>query len=495
MAFTTSNFVLDPAVETSSPLMSKGTMDDRDSSNETDRKQNFTQQSTLPDALQLVKTEESQGLDGASTPQAHSAGTKKKRGTASVTRATKRGKAGPKKSKFAARKKKTDSDVRRGAVPALEEDLGEQEEDGGSSESDGGPYCICRGPDNHRFMIACDKCEDWFHGDCIGMDKYTGENLVQRYICPNCTDGKMYVTRYKKTCALRGCEKPARIYDEKDSSVFCCDDHCQTWWQQLVATLPESKKGYGSDILTQEEFMGLMVGSAGESVNRFGVWKLGDDPFCVPADFWDTVPAHEVLSEEERALLSRSAQERHRLGEEIVLCKKMLQLIDMAVKRREAAIAAYSSLAAANNKSQQAPLGKDFCGYDTRLDSVGVTHAFAAFVKSPLGEAIFRAGKLDAPTSLTESTAAEGSPEVIRDAGDAVTAGMCTKKKCKPHMQWASVLTKTVKHQIKELAALAKEKLDAEARVRDCAAVRYRRRLRENHAVTIFESDTEMETA
>uniref|UniRef100_A0A8C6U4P5 Zinc finger PHD-type domain-containing protein n=1 Tax=Neogobius melanostomus TaxID=47308 RepID=A0A8C6U4P5_9GOBI len=46
-----------------------------------------------------------------------------------------------------------------------------------SDESDDGGYdpnalyCICRQKHNKRFMICCDRCEEWFHGDCVGTDR------------------------------------------------------------------------------------------------------------------------------------------------------------------------------------------------------------------------------------------------------------------------------------------------------------------------------------
>lgn len=181
-----------------------------------------------------------------------------------------------------------------------------------------------------------------------------------------------------------------------------------------------------------------------------------------------------------------------------MLCKKMLQLVDMALRRREAAIAASAPL----GKGQA--LGKDFCGYDNRLDTVGAPAAFAAFARSPAAEAIFRAGRLDAPppdpTSSPTADPGDGGNDGKDNNGSsssssaaAATAGMCTKKKCKPHMQWSGILTKMVKHQIKELAAQAKEKLAVEERVRHAGAVRYRRRLKENNSVTVVGSDSEME--
>lgn len=51
-------------------------------------------------------------------------------------------------------------------------------------------YCLCRKPHNNRFMICCDRCEEWFHGDCVGISEARGRLLERNgedYICPNCT--------------------------------------------------------------------------------------------------------------------------------------------------------------------------------------------------------------------------------------------------------------------------------------------------------------------
>lgn len=43
---------------------------------------------------------------------------------------------------------------------------------------------------NLRFMICCDRCEEWFHGDCVGISEARGRLLERNgedYICPNCT--------------------------------------------------------------------------------------------------------------------------------------------------------------------------------------------------------------------------------------------------------------------------------------------------------------------
>lgn len=31
-------------------------------------------------------------------------------------------------------------------------------------------YCICRTTDESAEMIGCDKCDEWFHFSCVGID-------------------------------------------------------------------------------------------------------------------------------------------------------------------------------------------------------------------------------------------------------------------------------------------------------------------------------------
>ncbi|KAM3396817.1 lysine-specific demethylase 5A [Capsicum galapagoense] len=42
-------------------------------------------------------------------------------------------------------------------------------------------YCLCRKPYDQRPMIACDKCDEWYHFDCIKLS-----SLPKVYICPAC---------------------------------------------------------------------------------------------------------------------------------------------------------------------------------------------------------------------------------------------------------------------------------------------------------------------
>lgn len=36
-----------------------------------------------------------------------------------------------------------------------------------------------------RFYIGCDRCQDWFHGLCVGVTKAEADHM-DSYVCPNC---------------------------------------------------------------------------------------------------------------------------------------------------------------------------------------------------------------------------------------------------------------------------------------------------------------------
>ncbi|KAI8141409.1 hypothetical protein BJV82DRAFT_175430 [Fennellomyces sp. T-0311] len=49
-------------------------------------------------------------------------------------------------------------------------------------------YCICRkGYDGKEFMIACDGCQEWFHGRCVDVKP---KSIVGQYFCAACTAKK-----------------------------------------------------------------------------------------------------------------------------------------------------------------------------------------------------------------------------------------------------------------------------------------------------------------
>eukprot|EP00742_Colponemidia_sp_Colp-10_P006265 GILJ01006714.1.p1 GENE.GILJ01006714.1~~GILJ01006714.1.p1 ORF type:complete len:278 (-),score=26.88 GILJ01006714.1:377-1210(-) len=48
-------------------------------------------------------------------------------------------------------------------------------------------YCICREPENpDRTMVCCDKCAEWYHPHCIGLNVPDDKLDTLEFICDNC---------------------------------------------------------------------------------------------------------------------------------------------------------------------------------------------------------------------------------------------------------------------------------------------------------------------
>ena len=51
-------------------------------------------------------------------------------------------------------------------------------------------WCICRWPaGKDKFMICCDCCHEWYHGECVGISVSQEDVLFrdnENYVCPLC---------------------------------------------------------------------------------------------------------------------------------------------------------------------------------------------------------------------------------------------------------------------------------------------------------------------
>lgn len=61
--------------------------------------------------------------------------------------------------------------------------LNGEEDDDDDATDDGELFCICRKPDDHTLMIACDgPCDGWFHGRCVDMPAEKTK-LISKWYC------------------------------------------------------------------------------------------------------------------------------------------------------------------------------------------------------------------------------------------------------------------------------------------------------------------------
>ncbi|KJR89368.1 uncharacterized protein SPSK_06021 [Sporothrix schenckii 1099-18] len=381
----------------------------------------------------------------------------------------------------------------------LEDDhLGGHDSDGrghsgpDGNTSDNGPYCICRGPDDHRWMIQCDDCEDWFHGDCVKITKEEGEDMMLSYICPNCTIPGRYVTRFRRLCSLPGCRKAARLYGDDGSSPlppdeashFCSDSHRDQWWDALLGRVVQADRRSGASAASSAAAEAKMAVDLFTPAQLVAVLAHTDEPGVAQMLLHGLVPDNKTAADldammtvEERATTQKSAADRYHLAEQIVMCKKMLQLLDMTKTRSQEAIKA-------------GLVERDSCGYDDRLQHVAVQPHFSLFLASAEGVAVFRANTLQAPQFDEEGRAIDyttGGDRTHANDGDdgddgedgkgdktknPATAGMCGKRKCKAHAGWFSTLARDVRMQIQELTRQAAALRDNETRIRLAAIQR-----------------------
>ena len=57
---------------------------------------------------------------------------------------------------------------------------------GPSRAEDPPVHCTCRRPDDGKLMIQCDRCDIWFHGQCVGVTVEEAQRMDE-YVCPPCS--------------------------------------------------------------------------------------------------------------------------------------------------------------------------------------------------------------------------------------------------------------------------------------------------------------------
>ncbi|XP_046395582.1 CXXC-type zinc finger protein 1-like isoform X1 [Ischnura elegans] len=82
-------------------------------------------------------------------------------------------------------------------------------------KQEGQAYCICRSSDSSRFMIGCDNCEEWYHGDCIRITEKEAK-YIKQFFCERCREEDPTLQTKYKPKKKDGVEKttPVKESDE-----------------------------------------------------------------------------------------------------------------------------------------------------------------------------------------------------------------------------------------------------------------------------------------
>lgn len=70
-------------------------------------------------------------------------------------------------------------------IEAGDADWEGDEEEGEGYEEDDTIYCLCKQPWGGKCMIQCDKCDIWYHAECVGIKESVAKKL-DSYVCTEC---------------------------------------------------------------------------------------------------------------------------------------------------------------------------------------------------------------------------------------------------------------------------------------------------------------------
>ena len=360
---------------------------------------------------------------------------------------------------------------------------GHGDDDDGDSSEDHNLYCICKKPDNHKWMIGCDGgCDDWFHGDCVNM-KQADEGLVDKFICPLCEDAGKGNTTWKPMCRRDGCRKPARVIKDRESKY--CSDECGVLFmqEQLQRTAgakgangakdkPKKKKkkvvrpeDEGCDeeeeptplggVLRAKDLKALVDASPNiQAFKHLGSGVLSPPHTASPtrANFPNN-PDDVALTAAETERLTALHNEKSQLNDRLEVLKDREKFVSMAKEQ--------ATRVAEREKMKL----KEFCGYDSRLSWSDAE--FLLWRNSKHGRAAFEFSTLSPTAEQVSSIEAASLNGVLGDAE--AKESVCLKKRCAKHPQWQKLNLQDARFEELEIVEAIRECEKEERSVRERA--------------------------
>lgn len=357
-------------------------------------------------------------------------------------------------------------------------------DDEGDSSEDNSLYCICRKPDNHRWMIGCDGgCDDWFHGSCVNMVQ-ADEDLVDRFICPLCEEKGRGQTTWKPMCRRDGCRKPARTTKGKESKY--CSDECGTLFmseqvQRTAGAKALKKKGAkkksgknGEGPTSDDEDEPTPLGGVlrakdlkaliDQTKDIQAFKNLGSGVLSPPRTASPTKGSFDgaddpALTAGEKERLNALYNEKSQLKDRLEVLKDREKFVSM-IKDQVTRIAEREKVKA-----------KELCGYDSRLSWSDAE--FLRWRDSKTGQAAFKFMTLSPTTDQIGSLVSpNGEPAATSTPEEQQPESICTKKRCQKHAQWQKQNLQDARFEEVEIAESIRECEKEEKSVRERAARR-----------------------
>ncbi|KAF2680391.1 hypothetical protein K458DRAFT_373683 [Lentithecium fluviatile CBS 122367] len=360
-------------------------------------------------------------------------------------------------------------------------------DDEADSSDDNTLYCICRKPDNHKWMIGCDGgCEDWFHGSCVNMNQ-ADEDLVDKFICPNCEEQGRGQTTWKPVCRRVECRKPARL--TKGSQSKYCSDECGVLFmqEQLQRTAgahsanaskkKAKKKGNGEEAASDDDEPTPLGGVlrakdlkalVDQSKDIQAFKNLGSGVLSPPQTASPTKGSFDGLPNGARRPsddLTLTPGERERLN---ALYNEKSQLKDRleVLKDREKFVSMVKEQATRLADREKIKV-KEFCGYDSRLSWSDAE--FLLWRNSKHGRAAFKFSTISPTAEQSKSLDSVNGEDTTMVNGEDEKETVCLKKRCSKHPQWQKLNLQDARFEELEIVESIKECEKEERSVRERA--------------------------
>ncbi|KZT30423.1 hypothetical protein NEOLEDRAFT_1125965 [Neolentinus lepideus HHB14362 ss-1] len=290
-----------------------------------------------------------------------------------------------------------------------DEELPGDDDEHAAKVNDDKLYCICKTKyDEDRVMIACDRCDEWYHTQCVNMPDLEVD-LVDTFICPPCVKSNPHLTlhtTYKRRCfaglqhpnpsSTSACHKSARGVLSK-----YCSDECGV--KHMRRRIDAWAAGGGS---TRQ-----LWNNVKSAERREGVVIRVD-----AADQWKTDPAAFIEAADSNVKNDREVERLRRQLDKVMKAREQLK------KEMEVVIWRQKLVELASDRADRV----DECGWDQRLCfDDGEWAEFGAGVLESYEETLEDAGH--------ESESGMQIDGPVAEHGEWWCKG---KKKCDRHAGW-----------------------------------------------------------
>ncbi|KAL0083241.1 hypothetical protein F4703DRAFT_1860769 [Phycomyces blakesleeanus] len=221
---------------------------------------------------------------------------------------------------------------------------------GGRRQTNRVLYCICQKPyDASRFMIACDECDQWFHGDCVNFTESESE-LIDSYICTPCTKetGKTISWKTSNRCGVLVARIKAELAESSRQATMSLKSHrslleavvekkqeklnSQTkTYRDTLAELRETKRAVNSRVAAIDRKYVLLKKLLQDQTMKRQRLTVDEEPLCGfdsrliwPASIWEKADGVMNTEDNDRVVVTFTAENIHALerAPPQIVCKK-----------------------------------------------------------------------------------------------------------------------------------------------------------------------------